>query len=407
MTGIRRSVFVTLALVALLGGAWMSDEKSAGRAVVKGNNAFALDLYAKLSARDGNLFFSPYSISTALAMTYAGARGDTAKQMAKALHLGPNGKPLHDAFGELVSYLNAAGKKKGYQLSVANALWAQKGYRFLDDYLTLVTGTYEAGLSNLDFAKATEAARKTINKWVEKKTQDKIKDLFKPGTLNAASRMVLTNAIYFKGDWASQFDKENTNDLPFHLAAPEGKPAQVDVPMMLQTAKFKYAETDKLQALELPYGRGDLSMIVLLPRQVDGLGHLEKALSSENLSGWLSKLRKRKVTVFLPKFKMTSEFNLNKTLSSMGMTDAFTDKADFSGMDGTRYLFIQAVVHKAFVDVNEEGTEAAAATGIGVGVMMAPEPPAVFRADHPFVFLIRDKSTDSILFLGRVMNPKD
>ncbi len=373
--------------------------------VVNGNNAFALDLYAKLSAQEGNLFFSPYSISTALAMTYAGARGNTWDEMKKALHfpLNPTERALHDAFGKLVHDMNAAGKKKGYQLSVANALWAQEDYKFLDEYTGLVTKSYDAGLNKLDFRTATEAARETINKWVEKQTNDKIKDLLKPGVLDPMTRLVLTNAIYFKGDWASKFKKEATQDLPFTLANGE----KIKAPLMQQTGEFGYADLSEdmvgggFRVLEMPYAGDELSMVILLPERI------EKFMpTQQNISAWLGVLRKQKVVVFLPKFKMTSEFKLNDTLSALGMKDAFVaDKADFSGMDGTKSLFISAVVHKAFVDMNEEGTEAAAATGVVVGVTCMPQAPPVFKADHPFVFLIRDKKTGGILFMGRVMNP--
>ncbi|MCK4293245.1 MAG: serpin family protein [Planctomycetes bacterium] len=396
------------------------------KAVVEGNNKFALALYAKLRAQEGNLFFSPYSISTALAMTYAGARGKTAAQMAqtlrfpmepyKTLDSNNQGRPFYQieekgmsvehlaaAFGELQKGLKADPKKKGYELSVANALWGQEGYEFLDEFLELVEANYDGRLGEVDFAGATETARKTINAWVEKKTKDKIKELLKPGVLNRLTRLVLTNAIYFKGNWDSQFKKAATQPAPFTLT--DGK--KVNVPMMNQTEKFKYAEAESFQALELPYVDNELSMVILLPKETDGLSELEKTFTAKNLSEWLKKLQKRKVIVSVPKFKMTSQFSLAAVLKSMGMTDAFVpDAADFSGINGRKDLFISAVIHKAFVEVNEEGTEAAAATGVVIGVTSMPARPPVFRADHPFLFLIRDNRTDSILFVGRVMNPK-
>ena len=297
-------------------------------------------------------------------------------------------------------------KKGGYQLSVANALWGQKGYGFLPAFLKLVRSNYGAPLNEVDFVGATEAARKTINDWVEKETRDKIKDLIKPGVLDSLTTLVLTNAIYFKGDWASQFNEDVTKDAPFTLSAAE----KVDVPMMNQKGDFGYMETEGFQALELPYAGDDLSMVVFLPRKVDGLKGFEKMLTMENLRRWISNLRKQKVIVFLPRFKMTSAFRLGQALKSLGMIDAFTlVAADFSGMNGSRdearRLYIQAVIHKAFVDVNEEGTEAAAATAVVAAESVRPAPP-VFRADHPFFFLIRDNRTGSLLFLGRVMNPQ-
>ena len=368
--------------------------------VAEGCNRFAFDLYARLKGAEGNLFLSPYSISTALAMTYAGARGETADQMAKVLCLPASGEAVHGAYGALQKDLNAAGEGGAFELVVANRLWGQKGFAFLPDFLALLEARYGAGLEPLDFAAATEAARQTINAWIEKQTRDKIKDLIKPGVLDAATRLVLTNAIYFKGKWAEEFDKKATQDEDFFLA-PEKK---VTAPLMHRTADFGYFEGDDLQALELPYQGDRLSMVVLLPKAKDGLGALEAALSADKVSEWVSKLSRREVRVALPRFKTTAEFSLGDTLVAMGMTDAFGGDADFSGMTGAKDLFISAVVHKAFVDVNEEGTEAAAATAVVVRALNGGGPPE-FRADHPFLFLIRDTKTGAILFLGRIADP--
>ena len=400
---------VTVVLfAALVGGghsvaqAKEANENSevAARAAAGAINAFSMDVYAALRSRTGNLFLSPYSISTALAMTYAGARGTTADEMAKVLHYDVDQAKLHAAFGQLLETTKAG---KGYELSVANALWGQKGFQYLKEYLALVADHYGAGLSELDFVSNAEGARKTINTWVEKKTRKKIKDLIQRGVLGPATRLVLTNAIYFKGKWSSQFKEQATRDAPFHLAG--GNTA--DVPMMTQKAKCGYAETDDLQVLEMPYEGEELSMVVLLPKATDGLPAFEKTLTQAKLDAWLAALRPREVVVFLPKFKMTSQFELSETLGSMGMPLAFSPAADFSGMTGKRDLMISNVIHKAFVDVNEEGTEAAAATAVVVGLTSAaPTPVTIFRADHPFVFLIRDRRSDSILFIGRVANPK-
>ena len=370
--------------------------------VVAGNNKFALELYGKLENQQGNLFLSPYSISTALAMTSAGARGQTEKQMAETLCFAPvKNEQFHRTFGEIIGQLNASGEKGGYELVVANALWGQKDYKFLPDFLTLVRENYGGDLKQVDFAAQTEAVRKTINTWVESKTKDKIKELIKPGMLDTMTRLVLTNAIYFKGKWESQFKPERTQDSPFVLL--DGQ--KVNVPMMNQTGKFGYMEANDIWLLEMPYVNNDLSMVVLLPKKADGVKGLEKEFVSDNLAGWLAKMHKREVQVFFPRFKMTSEFELAKVLGAMGMPDAFSGKADFSGMTGNKDLFISAVVHKAYVDVNEEGTEAAAATGVTMKLTSVAPPPPVFRADHPFIFLIRDNQTGSILFLGRVANP--
>lgn len=382
-----------------------------GGAVVEGNNKFALELYQTLQSRQGNLFLSPYSISAALAMTYAGAKGQTEKQMAETLCFPSiSSEQFHKKFGEIIRQLNEAGQKGSYELVVANALWGQKDYKFLNDFLTLVRTNYGGDLQQVDFVKQTEEARKTINAWVEDKTKDKIKELIKPGMVDSMTRLVLTNAIYFKGKWASEFKPERTQNAPFTLL--DGR--KVNVPMMTQTGKFGYMETDTTQVLELPYvnsldharDRDELSMVILLPKKIDGVSELERELARDNLAGWLDRLRKCEVRVFLPRFKMTSEFELAGVLASMGMPDAFCSKADFSGMAGNRDFFISAVVHKAYVEVNEEGTEAAAATGVVMKLTSVGEPPPVFRADHPFVFLIRENQTGSILFLGRLANPE-
>jgi len=377
------------------------------KTVVGGNTEFAFDLYAKLKddpdikEDGGNLFFSPYSISTALAMTWAGARGLTEKQMAEVLHFTLPQAQLHKAFGSLEKQLNEAGEEGGYELSVANALWGQAGYNFLEEFLELTERSYGAGLREVDFAKKTEEARLIINSWVEEKTQEKIKDLIKPGVLDRFTQLVLTNAIYFKGDWLNQFDKKRTRDEPFKLKRRE----QVKVPMMHIKEKFKYWADDRLQVLKLPYEGEELSMIVLLPNQIDGLADIEKSLTIEKLDDWTRDLRKQEVMVTLPKFTMTTRFELADYLKKMGMPNAFGE-ADFSGMTGDKSLFISAVIHKAFVAVDEEGTEAAAATAVVMRKTSVPAPPKVFRADHPFIFIIRDNRSGSILFMGRVMNPQ-
>lgn len=382
--------------------------KAGPASLAEGNNAFACQMYRRLAAKPGNHFFSPYSISAALAMTYAGARGKTEVQMAKVLHFPLSENRLHAAFKDLGEALNAGGKERPYQLSVANALWGQKGYEFLAPFLGVVNRNYGGGLRRVDFVGDTEGARKTINTWVEEQTQQKIKELIPEGILDKLTRLVLTNAIYFKGDWASQFDKKRTSEERFTaVSAIQRRIKTVQVPMMHQKGKFGYLETPQMQVLEMPYVGGDLAMMVLLPREktAESLAEVEKSLSAENLKKWASLLRKQEVVVSLPKFKATSSYRLDDALKSMGMSDAFSRAADFSGMDGTKFLYITAVLHKAFVDVNEEGTEAAAATAV-VMALRSISRPTVFRADHPFLFLIRHVKTGSILFMGRMMNPK-
>jgi serpin B len=403
MSHVKRSILL-LVTVAATGTVAVGEEVRMS-SVVEGNSQFALDLYGKLRSQPGNLFFSPSSISTALAMTYSGARGETAEQMARALHFPPPQEKLPEAFRWLNAALRPAAEKPGYRLNAANRLWGQQGFHVLPDFLAVTRDSYHAELAEVDFVGHADLARETINEWVEKQTQEKIKDLVTPGALTPLTRLVLTNAIYFKGEWIKPFPKDATRDERFDVSGHK----QTTAPLMHKTDDFKFAAVDGLKALELPYGNGDLSAVVLLPDEIDGLGALEQKLSFENLTRWMTGLRRQKVQVFLPRFKLTSAFSLSSVLAAMGMPLAFDEKqADFSGMSTEEKLYISAVLHKAFVDLNEEGTEAAAATAVVMmtRAAMIPREPALFRADHPFLFLIVDNRTKSILFLGRVVNPK-
>ena len=372
-------------------------------ALTTGNNAFAVDLYGQLRQRPGNLFFSPESISTAFAMAYAGARGETATQMAATLHFTLPPDRLHPAMGALIAGLNAP--HAGYQLSVADALWAEKDYSFLPAYLKLTSVDYAAGFRPMDFKSAPDAARATINQWVEQKTNDKIKDLLPPGSIKRDTGLVLTNAIYFKGDWQTPFEKSQTEAEDFHLSAAQA----VKTPLMHLEARFGYFNGDTFQAVSIPYKAGELSMIVFLPNDTAGLPAFERSFNQANAQKWLAHpWASAKVILTLPKFKITSQFELSDMLTALGMKDAFhRGAANFSAMTGNHDFWISDAIHKAFVDVNEEGTEAAAATGINMraGAMARPIPPVVFRADHPFLFLIRDNNSGSILFMGRVTDP--
>jgi serpin B len=372
--------------------------------VVDGNTAFALELYRELKSTPGNLFFSPYSISTCLAMTYAGARGDTEKQMGRVLHLDGDPRRVHASFGALQRQLGEDGNQKGIQVNIANGLWARQGHPFLPAFLQTATGDYRANVSQADFVAEAEAVRGEINQWVAHQTQDKIRSILSPGSLSGLTRLVLANAIYFKGAWAQPYDKAQTSIQPFHVSTDR----TMQAPLMHHYDTVKYAEDNDLQAVELPYQGGALSMLVLLPRRVDGCGGLEDRLTPALLSRLLDQMRERRVEILLPRFKLESELSLNDALAKMGMPDAFGSKADFSGMDGTRFLYISGVFHKAWGEVNEEGTEAAAATAVVVAaraVSKPPPPPPVFRADHPFVLLIRDTRSGSILFMGRLTEP--
>jgi len=396
---------VIMIVLCLLSSSALANINKDQQTVVKGNSNFGFDLYQKLKGAKGNLFFSPYSISTALAMTYAGARGETEKQMAQVLHFPLTQESMHPAFSLLQSDLNTIQKKGYVQLSIANSLWAQKNYKFLDSFIDLNKKYYGAGLYFVDFITKREAARKQINNWVEKKTHDKIKELIKPPMLNSLTTLVLCNAIYFKGDWLSQFDKAKTYNRDFHVS-PD---TTILVPMMYQQTRLKYKCFGEFCVLELPYEGNDLSMIIFLPNEDDGLLEFEDHLTADSAHAWIDELMKVDeglVMVNMPKFKTISEFELSRTLYDMGMPDAFSlPPADFSGMTGTKDLFISKVIHKAYVDVNEEGTEAAAATA--VVMLKIASKPLTFIANHPFVFLIRENQTGSILFIGRIVDPTE
>ncbi len=372
------------------------------------NAQFALKLYDLLKEDEGSLFFSPYSISTALAMTYAGARAETARQMAQALRFFQEQSDLHPAFAKLAARMEEIQDAGEVTLSVANSLWPQQDYPFLEEYMALLEEFYGTSVTPVDYRNATEAARLAINAWVEEKTEEKIKDLIAPDVLDPLTRLVLVNAIYFKGDWKIPFDPDQTDEAPFYVSGEE----TVDVLMMFQTGRFSYAEAGVVKALELPYAGGDISMLILLPREKGRIDMVEDALADR--SGWLwlneviRAMRAREVEVYLPRFRLEwGVRSLVPELKALGMDDAFGGDADFSGMDGTGNLLISDVLHKAFVEVNEEGTEAAAATAVIMMEMAMPAPPPVFRADHPFLFLIRENSTGSILFMGRMSRPEN
>ncbi len=320
--------------------------------------------------------------------------------MAKVLRLTGRLDQAQTMYHKMLSRWNTTGKNRGYQLRVANRLWGQEGYPFLPEYLDLTRRSYDAELGVLDFAQS-EAARREINAWVERQTADKIKELIPPATLNAATRLVLTNAIYFKGDWAKQFKKERTIETDFAVSAAK----KVKVPFMRQTRTCPYAEDALLQVVEIPYKGNELSMVVLLPKASGGLAELEKSLSAEWIAQLYAKLRPEDVALQLPKFKLETSFSLKPTLEAMGMRLAFSEAADFSGISGREDLFFSVVLHKAFVEVNEQGTVAAASSMAGAAIT-GEEEPIIFRADHPFIFMIRDKRDGSILFLGRVVNPQ-
>lgn len=381
-------------------------ETSAVDTLVAGNTAFALNLYGKLRAQKGNLFFSPYSISTALAMTYAGARGDTATQMARTLHFDLPQDKLHPSFAVLESQLRRAQENGKIRLDTANSLWPKKQYSLLPEFLEVCRKNYGVSITPVDYP---NPGRKIINEWVAEKTRRRILELIKPGMMDTETRLVLVNAVYFYGAWLKPFRATPPMEQPFHISTNE----QVRCQLMVQHGNYAYAETPELQILELAYAGNDLSMVILLPRKLDGIGALEEQLTPAKLAEWTKALPpapsqkyEDEVAVLLPRFKATCEFRLVETLKGMGMKDACSwPAADFSGIDRSRDLFISEAIHQAFVGVHEEGTEAAAATAVVMRVGAAPRQIPIFRADHPFVFLIRDRHTGSILFIGRLMSP--
>jgi len=380
--------------------------------VVNANNQFAFELYSQYKSQDGNIFFSPYSISTALAMTYEGARGKTAEEMQAVFHFPQDDNARRVGFAAIYNEINKKDKK--YNLSTANALWAQKDYKFLGSYFNLIQTYYGGNVTNLDFVGDAENSRITINKWVEEQTNHKIKDIIPPGVLNSLTRLVLTNAVYFKAKWFIPFLNETT-DQDFRVSAGNA----IKVKMMslygsgvkasdgeIVPIRFNYAETEKAQILELPYQGNETSMLILLPKG-DNLQDIEQSLTADKLYEWRSMLKETKLDgVYLPRFKFETKYFMPETLKRMGMKKAFDpSEADFSGMDGTRNLYISDVIHQAFIDVNETGTEAAAATVVVMTLTMAPGEPKVFRADHPFIFIIQQRDTGNILFMGRVADP--
>jgi serpin B len=376
--------------------------------LVNGNNAFALDLYQTLRSADGNLFYSPYSISLALAMTYGGARGNTEAQMADVLHFDLPQGDLHSAFNrldlDLAQYGEAQNKQEQpLQLNIANAVWAQRDYPFLPEYLDLVALNYGAGIHLADFVTQADQAVDEINQWVSDQTEERIQDILSPGALDAMTRMVLANAIYFKAGWQSTFDENSTLPAPFYLL--DGSEVQVD--MMYNEEKFPYLRGENFQVVELPYSGGTAAMDIILPDEGQFTA-FEASLDWSALEAILAGMGRAELKLQMPKFTFRNQFSLARQLVEMGMSDAFEGGlADFSGMDGQHDLYIGDVIHQAFVAVDEQGTEAAAATLV-IMELTSIEPVEYvieLTIDRPFFFIIRDLSSGQILFVGRVLNP--
>ncbi len=363
------------------------------------NNSFAFDIFAKLHTNEtGNLFFSPYSISEALAMTYAGAKGDTKTQMAQVLHFNPDDNALHTAFNALDLHLNHTDDQ--YTFSVANSLWAQKDYQFVERYLDTVKVHYGAGVSLLDFAEA-EKSRTIINTWVEDKTHQRIKDLIPQGVLNASIKLVLTNAVYFKGQWENEFEEAATSDGTFHLL--DGSTKQT--PFMHQTKHFSYLSDLNYQAIDLPYKGERTSMVVVLPKE----DKFESVLADiQNVyQHSIENMTETNINLSMPKFEFTTaNYDLTNYFKALGMTDAFGNQADFSGMSLSTQLLIDSIIHKAFIKVDEQGTEAAAATAVMTRANSIPSNKTEMSIDRPFIFFIKDTKSGQVLFIGVVKSPK-
>lgn len=376
--------------------------------LVRGNNEFALDLYTEVCSihKSDNIFFSPYSISSALGMTYAGAEEQTAVEMAEVLHFTLPVEAISRAFHSLTETLSSGElvrEESGdpFTLSISNGLWVQDGFNLLDEYVAEVTMYYSAAVRNLDFINDPDGSRETINEWVAESTLDRIQNLIPSGVLNDDTRVVLTNAVYFKASWLEPFHEHFTSDAPFHLA----DDSVIDVPMMNQTDYFRYVFTEGCSAVELDYAAGNASMLILLPD-----GDIEEFQQNFN-SGMLETIRARlsstRVSISMPKFEFSRSMQLSQILKTLGMESAFGTGADFSGFTGSPDLFISEVLHKAFVKVDEAGTEAAAATAVVMGLTSIPEQPVEMNINRPFLFFILDRESGCILFMGRIMDPSD
>lgn len=413
MAGLRvwlRGLFGTRENPALVPTPYAGERVGGAKSFADDNNDFAFAMYEQLRRRPGNLFFSPFSIRTALCMAQAGARGETAAQMRGALSISPSNEALNIAFADTLRHLSAGNGGK-YELAVANSLWGQYGEPLLPEYLDLIARHYGGAMNLVDFRRRAEAARATINQWVEDRTRRKIRELVPSGSLHADTRLILVNAVYFKGMWELPFREIATREEPFFL---EGS-GRVQARLMHRQGQIAYLQADGYQVVELIYQGGDLSMLVLLPDRRDGLPDLETTLSVRLFYKLLARARARAVELFLPRLKITRGTDMRDQLASLGMPLAFARfQADFSGINGREppdedSLFISAVFHKAFVEVNEEGTEAAAATAMvqwgAARVRLKPPPVPVFRADHPFLFAILDRKSGTILFLGRIADP--
>jgi len=387
---------VTCALIVVIVSMAIVSDDPLPLSQVDGNNTFAFDLYGQLKGQKGNVFFSPYSVSSALAMTASGAAGTTKEEMDKVLHLSGEPEPL---------VTTSESSDALPQLRVANSIWIQTNFAVLPGFVDHLINRFSSTVQKADFAKDSKGARDTINGWVEQKTQGKIRDLFPPNAIDASTRLVLVSAIYMMARWSLMFDPKATVQKPFH----ETSDHKTTVDMMSHKGFYRVLFQDQIGMIELSYAVSnendpELAMMIILPNDFDGLAQLEDQLDLDQVKSWMNKMKSRHVQLSLPKFKIEDDLALNDTLEAMGMRQAFSSEADFSGMTSEKNLAINKVVHKSFIDVDEKGTEAAAATGVSMNLLSVREttPPYQFVVDHPFFFFIIDKRTDTILFMGRL-----
>jgi serpin B len=374
-------------------------QKIDAQTIVEGNNQFAFDLLKQLKDQNKNVFYSPYSISTALFMTAAGARKNTEKQMLDVLHQTNNSLEYHKKFGETILKV---GNKKNVELQIANSIWPQKGYNLKKEFINLLKTAYKSQIIECDFAKSPNEEAKKINKWVEDKTKDKIKDIIRPDAIDASTKLVLANAIYFFGEWKTAFDTANTKEAAFT----KNDGTIVNTKFMNAEYPMKYATDDIFKAVSIPYKNNEVSLYILLPNHIDSFNVSLKSLDIRRFVLLDKAMMDQKINLSLPKFNITSEFNLEDKLPSMGMSDAFSSKADFSGMTGDSALRISKVIHKAFIEVSEKGTEAAATTVVIMSRDGGSHKPITFKADRPFIFMIKDNTTGQLLFVGILNDPK-
>jgi serpin B len=405
----KRVELVTVAVAVMVSGC---SERSGGpevntpqvNSVVRGNTVFTLDLYKQLQESRGNLFFSPYNVYGLLAMTCAGARGQTESEIRKALAFDKDTAQIHDPLHLMTDHLAHLNRPKRIVLEGGASLWCQKGYALTNSYVDLVRSSYNATVRNVDFLSNPQDACGQINDWVSKATHDRIKEIISAANLDPASRLVLCSALYFKGKWQDPFDPSRTTTQPFYVE----KDRSVPVPMMYQAAEYRVAEKDTLVLLEMPYWGKTLSLVIILPKAVDGLDQLQSQLTADQLENWLTDLDHASATecfLSVPRFKFTTTLNLAQHLNGLGIKTAFDPaNADLSGMNGKRDLSVSTVLHRTFIDVDEEGTEAAAASGVASSTAAAA-PTREVKVDHPILFLIRENRAGMVLFFGRVADP--